>query len=296
MLLSMTGFGEAQLQQGELSISVEIRAVNNRYLKLSYRANEPYHLLEAQVEKLIRQTVRRGTIQMNVRVRRQASLSDFPINAIALESYIRQVQDVTEKLSLGSASDSLLSQVLMLPGVIEESATRSSQVEEHWPIMEQTIQQALDRLQTMRRDEGQAMSEELLALRNFIGEQLEQIRERAPLVVEGFRDRLFERVRSLLQEMDVELDQNTLIREVSIFAERSDIAEEIVRLASHLEQFGDILKEKDSVGRKLEFLSQEMTRETSTIGSKASDIPISRHVVEIKGAIEKIRELVQNIE
>ena len=139
-------------------------------------------------------------------------------------------------------------------------------------------------------------AQELLAQRDFIGKHLDAIRERAPRVVTAFRERLLERVRGLLTELDVKLDRSDLIKEVSIFAERSDIAEEVVRLASHLEQFQEIIHEDESAGRKLEFLTQEMGREANTIGSKASDVEISREVVEIKGALEKIRELVQNIE
>ena len=117
-----------------------------------------------------------------------------------------------------------------------------------------------------------------------------------PHVASTFRDRLHERVRTLLAELDVKMDRNDLIREVSIFAERSDIAEEVVRLGAHLDHFQEIMKDPESPGRKLEFLTQEMLRETNTIGSKASDVEISREVVEIKGTLEKIRELVQNVE
>jgi uncharacterized protein (TIGR00255 family) len=148
----------------------------------------------------------------------------------------------------------------------------------------------------MRQEEGRAMAQELLALRDAVGKELDAIRLRSPQVVEAFRDRLLERVRALLSELDVKMDRNDLIKEVSIFAERSDIAEEVVRLASHLDQFQEIIKEPESAGRKLEFLTQEMFREANTIGSKASDVDVSRHVVEIKSALEKVRELVQNIE
>src|SRR5207249_8134018 len=126
--------------------------------------------------------------------------------------------------------------------------------------------------------------------------QLELIRQRIPQVVSSFRDRLHERVKALLAELDVEIDRSDLIKEVAIFAERSDIAEEVVRLASHLDQFQEIMNEAESPGRKLEFLTQEMFREANTIGSKASDVDISRRAVEIKGTLEKIRELVQNVE
>ena len=140
------------------------------------------------------------------------------------------------------------------------------------------------------------MARELLALRDHVGAELASVRTRAPQVSVAFRDRLLERVRGLLAELDVQIDRTDLIKEVSVFAERSDIAEEVVRLASHLDQFQVVVNEPESAGRKLEFLTQEMFREANTIGSKASDVDISRHVVEIKAALERIRELVQNVE
>ena len=140
------------------------------------------------------------------------------------------------------------------------------------------------------------MAQELLSHRDSISRHLNVIRQLIPQVVIMFRDRLHYRVKSLLSELDVQIDRNDLIREVSIYAERSDIAEEVVRLATHLGHFQEIMKEDDSPGRKLEFLTQEMAREANTIGSKASDVGISKQVVEIKGTLEKIRELVQNVE
>src|SRR5207248_3172208 len=137
---------------------------------------------------------------------------------------------------------------------------------------------------------------DLLRHGDTIGRHLDVIRKRAPQVATLFRDKLYDRVRQLLAEHDVQIDRNDLIREVSIFAERSDIAEEVIRLSTHLDHFQDIMKENESPGRKLEFLTQEMFRETNTIGSKASDVGISKEVVEIKGTLEKIRELIQNVE
>src|SRR5262249_7513994 len=155
---------------------------------------------------------------------------------------------------------------------------------------------ALTRLQAMRQEEGRAMGQELLAHRDTLATHLGRIRAHIPHVATAYRERLFERVRSVLGELDVQIDRSDLIKEVAIFAERSDIAEEVTRLASHLDQFQVILKEPESPGRKLEFLTQEMFREANTIGSKAGDVTISREVVEIKGTLEKIRELVQNVE
>jgi uncharacterized protein (TIGR00255 family) len=296
VLLSMTGYGEARYQSDRLSLSIELRALNNRYLKVSLRASDPYHLLEADFEKVIRRTVKRVTLQVHLRVDRQAAPQDYRINTAALTAYAEQLRTLSQQLQLPGGGDVLLAQALALPGVVAEPGSIAAHLQDDWPTIERVLVEALARLHTMRQDEGRAMAQELLAHRDTIGRHLDVIRQRAPQVVTAFRDRLHERVRKLLSEHDVQLDKNDLIREVSIFAERSDIAEEVVRLATHLDHFQEIMKEDESPGRKLEFLTQEMFRETNTIGSKASDVDISREVVEIKGTLEKIRELVQNVE
>jgi len=292
----MTGYGEASFQSELLSLAVELRALNNRYLKISLRAPEPYNLLESEFEKVVRKTIKRGTLQIHLRCERQYAPQDFQINTVALRSYITQLREACGSLVARDQVDGLLGQVLALPGVVPEPGTGSLKLDEEWPIMERVLQRALDKLQAMRLEEGRAMALELLSLRDSIAAQLVSVRERAPQVSLLFRDRLLERVRGLLADTDVQIDRSDLIKEVSIFAERSDIAEEVVRLASHLDQFQVIVNEPESAGRKLEFLTQEMFREANTIGSKASDVAISRHVVEIKGALEKIRELIQNVE
>jgi uncharacterized protein (TIGR00255 family) len=292
----MTGYGEASFHSDSLTLGIELRAVNNRYLKVTLRASEPYNLLESEFEKVIRRTIRRGTIQVHVRVQRQFSASEFQINAVAVRGYLAQLRSLAQELEMPLRGEQLLAQVLALPGVVPEPGNATLNVEEEWPIIEKVLTAALDKLQAMRQEEGKAMAQELLQLRETILLELAAIRELAPNVVLTFRDRLHERVRSLLAELDVKIDRSDLIKEVSIFADRSDIAEELVRLASHLDQFREVMKEPESAGRKLEFLGQEMFREANTIGSKAGDVAISRHVVEIKAALEKIREMVQNIE
>jgi uncharacterized protein (TIGR00255 family) len=292
----MTGYGEADFQSETLTLAIELRALNNRYLKVSVRAPEPYYLLEPEFEKVIRRVVKRGTIQVHVRCERQYASQDFKINATALQSYLTQIRTLGDELGVRGHGDAVLGHVLALPGVVPEPANAAFRMDEEWPTMERVLDKALVKLQAMRQEEGRAMARELLELRDGIGRQLAEIRKRSPGVAEAHRDRLLERVRGLLVGVDVQLNASDLIKEVSIFAERSDIAEEVVRLASHLEQFQDIVNEPESAGRKLEFLTQEMFREANTIGSKASDVEISRHVVEIKGILEKIRELVQNVE
>ena len=265
-------------------------------MKVSLRASEPYNLLEPEFEKVIRRVIRRGTIQVHVRCERQHAPQAYRINLVALKSYLGQLRQFAEGLASAESALGWVPQLLALPGVVPEPGDLTTDLTEDWPLFERVLEEALDRLQAMRREEGQAMAEELLQHRDALLADLERIRQRAPAVVAGYRDRLHERVRSLLAELDVEIDRSDLIKEVSVFCERSDIAEEVVRLASHLDQFQEILNEPESPGRKLEFLTQEMFREANTIGSKASDVEISRYVVEIKGTLEKIRELVQNVE
>ncbi len=296
MLLSMTGYGEARYSSETLTLSIELRALNNRYLKVSVRAPDPYHLLEAEFEKVIRRTVKRGTLQVQLRCEKQSTGQDFRLNRVALHSYLTQIRGVSQELGLADGGAALMAGVLALPGVVVEPGSLTFQLHEDWPIIEKVLGQALGHLQTMRQEEGRAMAQEFLSHRDIIAGHLERIRQRIPQVATTFRDRLFERVRALLADLDVQIDQSDLIKEVSIFAERSDIAEEVVRLASHLDQFQDMMNDAESPGRKLEFLTQEMFREANTIGSKASDVDISREVVEIKGTLEKIRELVQNVE
>jgi uncharacterized protein (TIGR00255 family) len=292
----MTGFGEASFHSETLSLAIEVRALNNRYLKVLLRATEPFNLLEPEFEKVVRRTIHRGTVQIHMRCQRQFAPQEYKINTVALRCYLNQLRALQDELDLGQDCRPMLAQVLILPGVVPEPGQFSLELAEEWPVIERVFEEALARLQTMRQQEGQAMAQDLRAQHEHLVAILERIRGRVPQVALAFRERLLERVRDLLEDMGVRIEPSDLIKEVSIFAERSDIAEEVVRLGSHLDQFLVILDEPESSGRKLEFLTQEMFREANTIGSKGSDVEISRQVVEIKGALEKIRELVQNVE
>lgn len=298
MLLSMTGFGEARFQGQDLTLSVEVRTVNNRYLKVSVRGSEPYPMLEPELEKLVRKFVRRGTVTIHVRCDRAGRGTDFVLNPVALRSYLEQVKTVCDQVGWQVPLSALFGQILALPGVAPEPGGPSGKPpDEELTAVEKTLESALTKLQTMRQQEGRAMAEELLAHRQIVVDHLNRIREQIPTVVNNYRERLRDRVGQALAEHNVSLRPEDLIREVAVFAERTDVAEEVMRLGSHLEQFESIVRnENDGPGRKLEFLVQEMGREANTIGSKAGDVTVSRHVVEIKAAIEKVRELVQNVE
>lgn len=297
MLLSMTGFGEARFESDELTLGVEVRAVNNRHLKVTVRGSEPYPMLEPELEKIVRKHIRRGTILVHVRCDRSYRPQDFRINEVALKAYIEQVHDVCADLGWGERAHHLLGQVLALPGVAPEPGVSGRPPDNEMHAVEQTLEKALTNLDRMRQEEGRAMADELLLHRRGISDQIERIRAHIPAVTEHYRTRLRDRVTAMLREANVSVSDDHLLREVALFAERSDVAEEVMRLGSHLDQFEDVVKkENDGPGRKLEFLTQEMFRETNTIGSKAGDVVISRHVVEVKATLEKIRELVQNIE
>jgi uncharacterized protein (TIGR00255 family) len=180
--------------------------------------------------------------------------------------------------------------------VVEERKQAVEDPHEDWPALASVVSEALAKLQKARAEEGRLMAEELIGLGKSASAHLEKIALRGPEVVATYQKRLYERVQSLLQGQGAPVEAKDLVREVAIFAERADIAEEVVRLRAHFAQYVEVIHEPESSGRKLEFVVQEMGRETNTIGSKANDVEISRGVVEIKGLLEKIRELIQNVE
>lgn len=297
MLLSMTGFGEARIQSEATTVVVEVRAVNNRHLKVTVRGTDPYPMLESELEKVVRRYVRRGTLLVHVRVERPAQAAGLVLNTTNLTTYLRQIRAACEAAGAPECAGPVLAGVLALPGVAPESATFGTRSDEEWPTVEKALEEALRKLDTMRRDEGRAMAAELLLHHRHIADQLDLIRQHLPTVMADYRGRLLERIRQAVAETGVSVEPQHLIREVALFADRTDVAEEATRLTSHLEQFAELVRKGDEgAGRKLEFVIQEMGRETNTLGSKAGDVTISRHVVEIKATLEKVRELVQNVE
>ena len=290
----MTGHGEAQRHQHGVRVAVEVRTVNNRFLKVSLRISEGYGSLEPLVESVVRNHLRRGSVTVSVRVERVSSPDDFKLNEVVLDSYYRQVQELAKRESW--PCDIRIDSLLALPGVVAESASHRGDADAVWPVVEGTLNEALAKLSRMRGEEGAAMGRDLHANCQAIAADLDQIEQRSPLVVDAYRKRLLERVNKLLGEFGLEIQPADIVREVGLFTDRSDISEEIVRLRSHLQQFDTVARTEQNSGRKLEFVIQEMLRETNTIGSKANDAEIARHVVEIKTAIERIREMIQNVE
>lgn len=291
MLLSMTGHGEARARDAGVAIAVELRTVNNRYFKLSARLGDGFDAWEPRIESIVRERVRRGTVQISVRVDQEVAPDRYRLNAAVLAGYRRQLEDLA-----GGEYAPRWESLLALPGAVIEHVSEPSELEATWALAEKTLGEALTNLDLMRREEGRAMEADLVANCQAIAEQLEQISGRAPIVAEAYRTRLTERLNKLLAEYDRQIEPADIVREVGSFAERSDISEEIVRLRSHLDQFQGFMGLAESSGRKLDFLTQEMFRETNTIGSKANDAVIAGHVVEIKARIERMREMIQNVE
>ncbi len=294
MLLSMTGYGESQTQEDRLAVSVEVRCINSRYLKLSVRSSDGYGPLDPKIEALVRERIRRGTIQVNVRIERAATAEDYRLNEEVLGSYRGQLRSIQEAWGNHQPIDP--QQLLILPGVVSEPTRGAEDVGQDWPVIRETLTRALEGLDSMRLGEGKAMAADLTANLDVIAAALGEVEKRAPLVVEAYRERLNDRIGKVLAEMNATLEPSDILKEVSLFADRSDISEEIVRLRSHLDQFREIMDSAEPSGRKLDFLTQEMVREGNTIGSKANDVGIARHVIEIKAAVERIREMIQNVE
>lgn len=294
MLLSMTGYGDARFQGEGLAAAVEIRAVNNRYLKITTKSPEAYAGFEGDIERIVRESISRGTVNVTIRVDRLQRAEDFALNKTALHSYWTQLQAAARELHTPPPGD--LGQLLILPGVVADETDRTTDLQSDWELIRRLLGQALTKLQEFRTEEGRSMERELVANVAVIGERLTEVVALAPQVVAEYRQKLLERVRQSLQESGVPVAEPDLIREVSIYSDRSDINEEITRLRSHLDQFDAFIRETASPGRKLDFLSQEMFREVNTIGSKANNVGIAHAVVEMKAAVEKMREILQNVE
>ncbi len=289
MLLSMTGHGQALAQDDSAQVLAEIRSVNNRFLKLNIIGDLDTTQL-AELETLVKQFVNRGSVNLRLNVQLLDGVNNFRLNETAIKAYARQLREI-----LGPDQPLDLNALLQLPGAVEESSQfkESSSV---WPLIQQATRQALEHLTEMREEEGRFMARDLAANCDIIEQKAGQIATLAPQVIETYSRKITDRINQMLSKFEASIEAPEVIREVGIFAERVDISEEIVRLNSHVGQFRGILNGESSDGRKLDFLTQEMLRETNTIGSKANDAEIAGQVIEIKTAIERIREMVQNVE
>ncbi|MCE5279214.1 MAG: YicC/YloC family endoribonuclease [Planctomycetaceae bacterium] len=293
MMNSMTGFGAAQGQVCGAEFNVEARSVNNRYLKTLLRLPDAFSALESEVESLLRAKISRGTVQLFVGMKLAGDQAASAVNTAALSAYLDQIKTLeieanpTLRIDLGA--------MLLLPGVCQPPELDRLREQSRDGLLK-LITAALDQMMTMRRREGEALKADLLRNCSVVEASLAQVSARADVSVKAYQRRLLDRVAELTGQSGITVDAEALAREVAIFAERCDIAEEISRLTAHLDQFRQSMDTPEPVGRKLDFIAQELLREANTIASKAADAEIARAVVDIKTAIDRIKEQVQNIE
>lgn len=291
MVKSMTGFGRSEENFDNRCYVVEIKSVNHRFGEVYVKLPKEYSLLEENVRKLVLKKVSRGRIDVYITIENFGENDKIvEVNTPLMTSYLKAIQEIAQNLKLDLNID--LIQFAKLPDMLVIKDVADAELV--WSELETVVQKAIEQLIAMRDTEGKKLANDIKIRGERIGETLKKIEERSPEVVEEYRNRLQEKIRQILP--DIQIDENRLITEVAIFAERSSINEEIVRLESHLEQLMQILTQEGPIGRKLDFLLQEMNREINTIGSKANDLAISKMVVEIKSELEKIREQIQNIE
>jgi len=296
MIRSMTGFGEATMELEGVHFFLEVRSLNAKYFKAVIRLPEDLQALEAELEPKLRRLLHRGSISVAGKCTDASAQAAYTINHQALQRYLEQIAQAP-----GAAGSNIhidAGALLSLPGVLQQPADEEDRLARASAAFSQLLERACDQLIERRLSEGALLYADLESLRQTILDRLGLIVKRAPTVVDDYLDRLTTRINTLLEEAAIRIDQSDLIREVAVYAEKTDIAEEISRLRGHLEQFGEMISPTQDrpIGRTLDFLTQEMLREANTMASKSNDAEISRAVVEIKGAIDRIKEQVQNVE
>lgn len=292
MIKSMTGFGRGHEVLNGRDITVEIRSVNHRYYEFSSKLPRAYTFTEEKLKSLLQGKISRGKVEVAVLVQNVTAVSEkITANKEVISEYITALREIQGELNL--TDDLALSSVLRLPDaftVVKEEADE----EQMWADLKTVTEEALANFIAMRENEGARMKADISGRLDTIEKNVAFVEERSPVIVENYRKRLYDKMCEVLQGKDV--DENRILLEAGIFSEKTAVDEETVRLRSHIAQFREMLESTEPIGRKLDFLVQEMNRETNTIGSKVQDVEVTKVVVEQKAEIEKIREQIQNIE
>ena len=299
MLKSMTGFGRGQYEDENFSVTVEMKTVNHRYNEVAIRLPRFLNPLEDKIRKTILKTVNRGRIDVFINADYTSSENcTLKVDKNLAAAYHKALQEVGAAIGLEELNINSAQEVMYLSRCQDVINVKEGffDVETVWPKVEQAVKEALDNLVTMRETEGGNIYGDFIYRADLIAEKLTKIEERSPMVVEEYQAKLTDRLNNLLADHNITVEPERLLQEVAIFADRSIITEEIVRLKSHIKQFKNIINSDQPVGRKLDFLIQEFNREANTIASKANDYTLAQIVVEIKAEIEKIREQIQNME
>lgn len=295
MIRSMTAYGKGEDHREGMNFSAEIRSLNHRYRDIVLRIPRNFQELENDLRSLVASRTSRGRIEasLGVEIEGAGETERLELNRPMVDSYMRIFDQLAEQYGL--SRDVGIDTLCGLKDVIVERPLELD-VEQVRFGFEEALSRALDAMNEMRESEGQSIEADFLKRLGLLEQFADQVEERRSEVVAAYRDRLGKRVQEMLQALDLEADQDRLAQEVALFADKSDITEELVRLRSHIEQFRRNLSSDEAVGRKLDFLVQEMNREVNTLSAKASDATISRVVVEMKAELEKLREQAQNVE
>ena len=288
----MTGYGRGQATVDGTDILVEIKSVNNRYYDFSARLPRMYGYLEEKLKTFMNGSISRGKIEVSVSIYNSGSKSEeISINLDVANGYINALREANQ--SLGLTDDITLSHVSRFPEVF--IVKKIIEYEESvWNNIKPVAEEAVAKFVAMRETEGEKMKEDLSSRLDFILSKVEEVEKISPTTTENYRNRLYQKLKDVLSDNNI--DEQRILTEAAIFSEKVAVDEETVRLRSHISQFRELLETDEPVGRKLDFLVQEMNRESNTIGSKAQDIAITKIVVDVKSEIEKIREQIQNIE
>ena len=288
----MTGYGRGQMTVDGTDILVEIKSVNNRYYDFSARLPRMYGYLEEKLKTFMNGSISRGKIEVSVSIYNSGSKSEeISINLDVANGYINALREANETLGLND--DITLSHVSRFPDVFIIKKIIEDE-ESVWNNIKPVAEEAVARFVSMRETEGAKMKEDLSSRLDFILSKVEEVEKISPTTTENYRNRLYQKLKDILSDNNI--DEQRILTEAAIFSEKVAVDEETVRLRSHISQFRELLETDEPVGRKLDFLVQEMNRESNTIGSKAQDIAITKIVVDVKSEIEKIREQIQNIE
>lgn len=291
MVVSMTGFGRGKAESGSYSVNVEVKTVNHRFCEMNIRLPRQLLKIEDAIKKTLNKNIRRGRVEVFVNLEGEGMITrKIHVDWQLLDEYIETINQIKQKLGVeGTVTlQDLLNRSELIH--IEENEADNEELD---ILVLQAVEDAVVQLKHMRMSEGEELKKDLLAILAQLDRNVGELQVLAPLVVQSFKERLTKRIQEFIID---QIDETRILTEVAVFSDKADINEELTRLRSHIQQFGQTLNESDPIGRKLDFLVQEMNREVNTVGSKANDSRIAQKVVEMKSLLEKLREQVQNIE
>ena len=294
MIYSMTGFGRGEYSNDAFDITLEIKSVNNRYCDILVKMPKKLNVFEDRIKNTIKSHLSRGRIDVYINIEEKAQDNyEVVANYDILDKYVKVYREMISRYALDE--DINIGMISRLQDGIDVSYKERAE-EDYWDVIEPALNEAIERIKAMRKTEGEKLKMDVLEKVSHIEVTLSEIEKYSPQILAAYKQKTRERIKELLSELYAEIDENRIANELAIYADKTNINEEIVRIHSHLAQIKTILEATEPIGRKLDFLIQELNREANTMGSKSNDAELTRNVVALKAELEKIREQVQNIE